>query len=73
MIEVPDVMKTWGDRSVAPEIQEICASIRQDESEITELENEISLFNDIDNDDLSNEERDELNLLNSRVRSTKYI
>ncbi|KAI0467376.1 hypothetical protein F4859DRAFT_494186 [Xylaria cf. heliscus] len=70
-IKPTEALRDWKGKGVSKEIQRILKIIEQQDSEIKGLEGEVSLFDDIDEDDLCNEERDELSQLNRKLRSTR--
>ncbi|KAI3320818.1 hypothetical protein HD806DRAFT_505075 [Xylariaceae sp. AK1471] len=67
-IKPQEAQKDWKGQK-AKEIQRKLDIIAHEESEIDCIECEVSEFDDIDNGDLSDEERHELNLLHSKLRS----
>ncbi|GAW26458.1 hypothetical protein SAMD00023353_3201020 [Rosellinia necatrix] len=70
-IKATEARKDWKGKMAAMKIQQKTEAIEQDISEIKGLEDEISSFYDIDNDDLTQEEVNELDLLHRKVRTTK--
>ncbi|KAI0867597.1 hypothetical protein GGS24DRAFT_485128 [Hypoxylon argillaceum] len=70
-IEASEALRDWGDNRVAREIREKQGRILQDESDKSALEMELSSYEEIDDNNLSKDELNELNLLNTRLRSIK--
>jgi hypothetical protein len=71
-IKAQEAQKDWKGQK-AKEIQQKLDIIAHEESEIDYIECEVSEFDDIDHDELSDGERHELNVLHSKLRSARYL
>ncbi|KAI0448932.1 hypothetical protein F5B21DRAFT_520908 [Xylaria acuta] len=71
-VKPTEALRDWKGKEVSNEIQRMLKVIDQQDSEVKGLEEELSSFDDVDDEnDLCDEERNELSLLNRKLRSTR--
>ncbi|RYC53741.1 hypothetical protein CHU98_g12467 [Xylaria longipes] len=70
-VKPAESQRDWKGKGVSRDIQRMREVIGQQDSEVKKLEEEASTFDDVDENNLYDEERDEISRLNRRLRSTR--
>ncbi|KAI0546704.1 hypothetical protein F4679DRAFT_403678 [Xylaria curta] len=70
-VKATEALKDWKGKGVAKKIQQKVEVINQESSEVIRLEEDVSSYDDIDPEEMSQEEEAELSSLNRRLRLTR--